>query len=129
MRKFFVELMIRLSLTIYVHLRNGNISENISTFWKEGKWKTGHWEMGHFKGETGHFYYLGNGTFYPLGDGTLYSLGTVKLYHLLTILSPGNRTTYPLEFGHPLGNGPRYPLGFGPFILWENAIWEMVFTR
>ena len=26
-------------------------------------------------GETGHFYYLGNGTFHALGEGTLYFLG------------------------------------------------------
>ena len=72
-------------------------------------------------GETGHFYYLGNGTFYSLGEETLYSLGNGTFYPLGTILSSGNRETYPLGFG-PLilwasGHGKRdtYPLGIGNF--------------
>ena len=58
-------------------------------------------------GETGHFYYLGNGTFYSLGEGTLYSLGNGTFYPLGTILCSGNRDTYPL--------------GIGPLILWESG--------
>ena len=77
----------------------------------------------------GHFYYLENGTFYHRGEGTHYSLGNGKFYPLGMILFSGNRTTYPLEFRHPLGNGPRYRLVFGPLILWENAIWGMIFNR
>ena len=58
-------------------------------------------------GETGHFYYLGNGTFYSLGEGTLYSVGSGTFYPLGMILSSGNRDTYPL--------------GIGPLILWESG--------
>ena len=57
-------------------------------------------------GEMGHFYYLGNGTFYALGEGTLYSLGNGKFYPLGTILSSGNRDTYPL------GIGPLIPVSY-----------------
>ena len=80
-------------------------------------------------GEMGHFYYLGNGTFYALGKGTLYSLGNGKFYPLGTILSSGNRDTYPLgigplilwDSGHPLGNGTWET---GHAILWESGIPE-----
>ena len=91
-------------------------------------WERGQWEIGTFQnvsGEMGHFYYLGNGTFYALGEGTLYSLGNGKFYPLGTILSSGNRDTYPLgigplilwDSGHPLGNGTWET---GHSILWES---------
>ena len=86
-----------------------------------GKGTIGNGTFQNVSGETGHFYYLGNGTFYSLGEGTLYSLGNRKFYPLGMILSSGNWTTYPLgsrpiilwDSGPPLGNGTGYPLGIG----------------
>ena len=63
--------------------------------WEKGS--IGNGTLGNFSGATGHFYYLGNGTFFSLGEGTLYSLGNGEFYPLGTILSSGNRTSYPLE--------------------------------
>ena len=97
-----------------------------------------------YKWEMGNFYYPGNWTFYALGERTLYSLGNGKFYSLGTILSSGNRTTYPLvngpiilwDSGHPLENGTWET---GHAILWESdhlssgnhplgsGIWEMDF--
>ena len=94
-----------------------------------GNWTLGNGTFQNVSGEMGHFYYLGNGTFYALGEGTLYSLGNGKFYPLGTILSSGNRTTYPeirdilWEMGYgkrdtlSSGNRTTYPLGIGKFYL------------
>ena len=84
--------------------------------WGKGTMGNGTLGNGTFQnvsGETGHFYYLGNGTFYSKGEGTLYSLGNGKFFPLERILSSGNRTTYPL--GHPLGI-EILGEGFQPFL-------------
>ena len=78
-----------------------------------GKGTMGNGTFQNVSGETGHFYYMGNGTFSALLVGTLYSLGNGKFYTLRRIFSSGNRTNYPLEIdplipwvsGHPLGKG------------------------
>ena len=91
-------------------------------------------------GETGHFYYLGNGTFYSLGEGTLYSLGNGKFYPLgigtLILwesdhLSSGNRDILWESVNGKRGtlsssNRTTYPLGN---ILWESGIGEMKYTH
>ena len=79
--------------------------------------------LGNVTWETEHFYHLGNGTFYALGEGTLYSLGNGKFYPLGTILSSGNRDTYPL------GIGPLILWETGISILWESGKGESVFNR
>ena len=49
-------------------------------------------------------------------------------------LSSGNWTTYPPGFEtssgkRDMGNETRYPLGFGPLILWETSSWNREFGR
>ena len=76
--------------------------------------------MGYFKmfqGVTGHFYYLGNGTSYALGEGTLYIFSWKReILSSGTIVSSGNRDTYPLGFGTSSGKRET-----GHAIFWDSG--------
>ena len=81
-----------------------------------------------------HLYSLGkgtrgNGTFQNVsgetGNFILWEAGHLNLWERLDHITSWNRTTFPLGSGtssgnRDMGNGTRFPLGFGPLIPWET---------
>ena len=97
----------------------------IYIIWEKGQWETRHLGIGHsMLWEKGHFI--------PCKWDILPS-GNDLFFWELDHLSSGNRTNYPLGFGHiswkrEMGNVTRYPLEIGPLILWKSGIWKSAFN-
>ena len=86
----------------------------------------------HKKKNSEHFYTLGRGQ-WETGHSVLWGkvqfiiweTGHTILWKRFILLE--SDCTYPLGFWTSSGKWTTlYPLGFGPLILWENAIWILV---